>query len=413
MSSQKKDLPLLFISASSGCIALAEFLTRSENLSPSPNWSIQFKVLLGLFVTLGLLLFVLGSSKRAISFLLVFRFLTLAIIAIPEGAHFGVIGPLSLAYVLDLTYSIRPPASRILVAAFIVATLVLQRPIWGWGEELHRPLLADLLTSCAIMALVAVVADRQRSWAEKSYNQELAMRRLDDAIGRLTAANQGFQEYAESIGEKSAREERDRITREIHDTVGYTFMNIMMMMQEASLLSRENAALQYLQEQTREQAKTGLNETRRALRLLRATEKRKTQAIVEIKQLADAFEKATGVGVSVEYANLPSTLDEKSADFIIRMLQEGMANALRHGKATGIKIIFWLSNSELIVNLHDNGAGSMKIEEGIGLSGMRERIKELGGRVEVGNVFDGFQINARFPYPQQQKLHEKNPFIAG
>lgn len=413
MSLQKKDLPLLFISAASGCIAFAEYLTRSENLSPSTTWSLQFKMLLGLFVALALLLFMLGSSKRAAFALLLLRFLTLAIIAIPEGAHFGVVGPLSLAYVLDLTYSVRPPASRILVAAFLVATLALQRPIWGWGKELDRPPLVDLLTSCAIIALVAVIADRQRSWAEKSFNQEQAIRRLDHTIGRLTMANQGFQQYAVSIGEKSAREERDRITREIHDTVGYTFMNIMMMMQEASLLSRENSALQYLQEQAREQAQTGLNETRRALRLLRATEKRDRQAIMDIKQLANGFERATGVGVSVEYANLPSTLDEKSADFIFHMLQEGMANALRHGKATGIKITFWLSNSELIINLHDNGAGSLRIEEGIGISGMRERINELGGRVEVGNVFDGFQITARFPYPQQLKTHEKNPSVAG
>ena len=61
------------------------------------------------------------------------------------------------------------------------------------------------------------------------------------------------------------------------------------------------------------------------------------------------------------------------------MIQEGMTNSLRHGKASQVRLMFWQTDSELIVNLYDNGKGSDTIREGIGFSGMRERIARLGG----------------------------------
>jgi signal transduction histidine kinase len=208
----------------------------------------------------------------------------------------------------------------------------------------------------------------------------------------------GFQRYADTIQEKSAAEERNRITREIHDTVGYTLMNIMMMMQDASLMAGTVSGIGGLLEQTREQAQAGLNETRRALRLLRATEKRPIQTIEEIKRLVTAFQSSTGVTVATEYGNIPFSLRDDVNEFIFHMLQEGMANALRHGKATKIRVLFWLQEGELIVSLHDNGIGSVQTQEGIGLSGMRERIATLQGQLTAGNQPDGFQVVARIPY---------------
>jgi signal transduction histidine kinase len=116
-----------------------------------------------------------------------------------------------------------------------------------------------------------------------------------------------------------------------------------------------------------------------------------------------AFENATGVRVRVEFGNIPFSLQDDVSEFAIHMIQEGMANALSHGKATSIHLLFWLNDSELIINLYDNGIGSDHVEEGIGLSGMHERLVQLGGSLMVGNLPEGFQITARIPYPLREK----------
>jgi signal transduction histidine kinase len=82
---------------------------------------------------------------------------------------------------------------------------------------------------------------------------------------------------------------------------------------------------------------------------------------------------------------------------LYRMIQEGLTNAFRHGKATLITVRLWIFQSELIVRIHDNGQGSPEIKKGIGLQGMEERIKKIHGRLEAKNVVDGFVVIAWIP----------------
>jgi len=74
-----------------------------------------------------------------------------------------------------------------------------------------------------------------------------------------------------------------------------------------------------------------------------------------------------------------------------------MTNAFRHGMATVIRINFWISENILHLTIHDNGIGANEIIDGIGVAGMRERISDIGGSLEIRNVDDGFKINADIP----------------
>ena len=63
------------------------------------------------------------------------------------------------------------------------------------------------------------------------------MERLDEAVGRLTSANLTFQDLASTAQERSAEDERKRITREIHDAIGYALTNLIMTMEACMRLA--------------------------------------------------------------------------------------------------------------------------------------------------------------------------------
>jgi signal transduction histidine kinase len=391
---------VLLISAICCASAGVQFWLKPDQSSYSDAWAAQFFVLLGISALLSAMLFVLAESPTTTAGLMVARMIVIGIATIPGRADIGLSATLACSCLLEAVYLLRRPYNvGIAFLCLCVDTLLLMKPVSAWGGDIPRPTVAEFVSFAFSMTLLCLIAHRHRVSLEKGAEQELRKRQLDDTVIRLMNANLGFQQYADIIQEKSTREERDRITREIHDAVGYTLINIMMMMEEASLLAGDNKALNQLHNQARAQAQSGLNETRRALRLLRSAAGGTVRTVEEITRLVTAFQKATGVSVKVEYGNIPFILQEDVGEFVIHMVKEGMANALRHGQATAIRLLFWQDDFGLIVNLHDNGIGSDHIENGIGLSGMSERLAKLGGSLRVGNMSDGFQLTARIPHP--------------
>ena len=69
-----------------------------------------------------------------------------------------------------------------------------------------------------------------------------------------------------------------------------------------------------------------------------------------------------------------------------------------HGRASEVKIYLWIHDQILNVVVQDNGIGALQVEKGIGLSGMEERVGELGGVLETGPVPEGgFKVRAQIP----------------
>ena len=146
-----------------------------------------------------------------------------------------------------------------------------------------------------------------------------------------------------------------------------------------------------------DQARTGLEETRQSLRRLRSLGTEKHISIDAIQQLVKTFEKVTGVQIVVDYGNLPKNISNEIDSVIYHTVQEGVINAFRHGKATQVKIYFWLDETQVNIYISDNGNGSTAIKDGIGLSGMKERISHLGGQFSAQNFSNGFKISVSIP----------------
>ena len=217
-------------------------------------------------------------------------------------------------------------------------------------------------------------------------------------IENLSNANVAFQDHAEYIESESTMRERNRITRELHDITAYALTNIAMTMNAAKVLQAQNPGeLPDLLETARQQAEDALQETRTTLYRLRSVEDRKQEGLHAFVNLARGFQTATGVEVRVNYGNTPFSLGREVDATIYRLIQQGLTNAFRHGAASQVRVNLWVADTEVRVNISDNGRGGGDVKEGIGLGGMRERLAAFGGRIETRGRADGFDLNAFIP----------------
>ena len=92
-------------------------------------------------------------------------------------------------------------------------------------------------------------------------------------------------------------------------------------------------------------------------------------------------------------AELPDRIDL----LLYRLVQEGLTNAFRHGRASEVSVNLWITTDELTVAIKDNGRGAAVIEEGVGLSGIRQRVGGLGGSLSYKAGTDGFSLSVRVP----------------
>jgi signal transduction histidine kinase len=223
-------------------------------------------------------------------------------------------------------------------------------------------------------------------------------KQLTESLVSLAKTNTVYQDYAVGASERATEHERLRIVRDIHDIVGYTLTNNMMLMEAALDLMKENAlALPAIIETSRSNAEEGLEQVRAAMYKLREQENTSPVGLKAIARLSRIFEQATSIHIRCDFNNMPMAIDDEIDSGVYHLVQESLVNSFRHGKATEVSISFWYDGETVQVMIRDNGIGGAATKEGIGLSGMRERIEELGGSVHTGVAADGFVVNASIP----------------
>lgn len=239
---------------------------------------------------------------------------------------------------------------------------------------------------------------------KKSKHKTEEIKRLEYAVRNLTRTNIAWQTYATYIEENSKEDERNRISREIHDIVGYSMTNLLMIVQAALYSDNQDKVTELLQK-AQNHINDSLQEVRKAMRKLRSTSKTVLHGSDLIRYLVDNFESVTGINVQLDFISFPRSISIKVEEVVYRLLQESMTNAFKHAKASIIYITISASETALLISIRDNGEINfdLPIVEGIGIKGMRERIEELGGHLKIQPARDGFTVNAHIPLEGKQK----------
>lgn len=222
---------------------------------------------------------------------------------------------------------------------------------------------------------------------------------LENSVRELAEANMSYNTFIQMAESQAARHERNRISRDIHDGVGYALTNLIMLSESAiDAASRSDSSTTKKQLNTiRNQARLALNDTRRALRELRASGEGLLYGVDAIKHMIDVYRQATGMNVTTHISVRPNSIDDELIFSVTyRFIQEAITNSFRHGHANTVEVRISLLEHFLQIVVTDNGGAVEPFDEGIGIQGMRERLGEVGGELGI-HFIGGFTVSARIP----------------
>lgn len=271
--------------------------------------------------------------------------------------------------------------------------------------EILKPSAEDALTFFVCLALTIGVSAIYRFIAERWAWSEKKSEHINMVMTQVSTLNSKLQHYAKSSGKEAVEQERLRITRDLHDSCGYVFVNISAMMDAAMSkpqMSREEADELFMQ--IRNMAANGLQETRKTLRSIRDLQEPMESNISSIRKIRDIFNQVTGINIVIESGNMRESYGPTINEIIMRTMQEGLTNAVRHGRAKNVYIAFWEEDERLLMKIQDDGIGSSNIVKGIGLAGMEERLEKQGGSLEVSvPKAGGFMLEIQIPLTIKDK----------
>jgi signal transduction histidine kinase len=348
--------------------------------------------------------------------LLALRAYVLLILGYSIGGFLSVKLVLATVLMIETACLLSWPASGI--ASGALAALLAAAQAWprffgpsGLAENVPRAAPEETAASVFAMALAAATAILARRMCDGAARLKSGLRLQEANLESLAELNLSLQGYARTVDEESSERERARISREIHDISGYIFTNLIALMDAAGSMRRGNdAELPELLATARSQAQEGLRETRMALRKLRAEGPRRTDSPGAIHKIVSIFRQVAGVRVELSLGNLPRFLSRDLNLALYRTVQEALTNAIRHGKASAVRVGFWVERGEVLLNITDNGVGADVIVKGIGLSGMEERLGALGGSVRTGRSPEGgFSLWVRVPLTEDEAPDAANP----
>ena len=198
--------------------------------------------------------------------------------------------------------------------------------------------------------------------------------------------------------------ERNRIAREIHDTLGHTMTGL------SAGIDACIAMIDFSVDATKEQlnkisqvARQGIKDIRRSVNKLRPDALEHSGLQEALEKMINETMQVSDVKINYDCQVEVLKFNQDEEDMIYRVVQESITNAIRHGKAKQIDVNLWKEDKWLNLEIKDNGIGCEEIHTGFGLIHIEERIKMLKGTVEYDGS-NGFKVTARIPIRWGEKL---------
>ena len=313
------------------------------------------------------------------------------------------------AYILISAVSFTPPKNYFLTAAvFTVLLISIFHPVFLGAVigDLRNitPIQNELTVLMIYFAILAATFLSVRFLIEKLINSEAAAAHLNAVSAKMLLFNHRLQEYVINSGEEIVRKDRLRFTRDLHDSCGYVFTNIIAVTEAAmSFSSMEPEKMRSTYQLISNQARQGLKQTRETLHMIRKLEDPAARSIDTIYEMKSIFQEVTNIRVDIESGNMKQDYGPAVNTVLTRIVQEAFTNSIRHGQASQILIHFWEFPESLSMTVTDNGIGAQQIVKGIGLAGMEERLAAVGGSLEAFSPEDGgFRLKVFIPLVRKE-----------
>lgn len=204
----------------------------------------------------------------------------------------------------------------------------------------------------------------------------------------LAEANTRLTHYATTLEQLSVTRERNRLARELHDTLAHTLSAVAVELEAVdSLWGIDPVQAHTLLRRSLAATRAGLTETRRALQALRSSSLEDLGLALALRHQAEQSAARAGLALELE---IPARLDNLAPDVeqcIYRVAQEALANAAQHAQARRVQVSLLREHGRLVLTISDDGCGfdlrSVDAASHLGIRGMRERAEAAGGSLEM------------------------------
>jgi signal transduction histidine kinase len=267
------------------------------------------------------------------------------------------------------------------------------------ADNLRRSLILTFLVTLAggLMLTVLTIGFTLR------LERELELRRLDsqELSARLLRAQEN---------------ERRSLARELHDEVGQS-LSAILLETDAAECSELPAEIRAHLNSIRSLAEKTVNEVRDLALLLRPSMLDDLGLVPALNWQAREVSKRTGLNVEISAGAMTEDLADEHKTCIFRLVQEAVNNSVRHANARTVKVSVQRQGDHVVTNVQDDGAGfDARFVRGLGLLGMEERVRRLGGRLKIDSQGGrGTMITAELPVAEfkPRNQSEVHPYFVG
>jgi signal transduction histidine kinase len=290
--------------------------------------------------------------------------------------------------------------TRAIPAAVAFSVVVVWREVLSSGRPLSENwgALGGGLLSVLFGTLFSI-------WITRIIEQSAGRRELIEQLESTRS------ELAAAERESGRLAERQRLARDIHDTLAQGFVSIVLQLQaaEGELPAGAEAARRHL-ELARRTAGDNLAEVRRLVWDLRPEQLRAASLGEALGRLTERLAEETGVAATTTVTGTPRPLSPDAEVTLLRVTQEALANVSKHANAARVALTLSYMDGEAALDVRDDGAGFALGADragpngGLGLAGMRERVEALGGRLAVESAPGrGTTVAAVVPVPEAER----------
>ncbi|MBX4151812.1 sensor histidine kinase [Paenibacillus lautus] len=217
------------------------------------------------------------------------------------------------------------------------------------------------------------------SFVAKAYNQKNTL------VAEVERQNKLLTHYSAEIEKMTLLEERNRMSKELHDTLGHSFISLILSLDASiALMDSKPAEAKDRLTRLRTLAENNLDEMRNIVHEM--GEEEESSLIRQVESLVARFREHTGTVLTLSLPETERSIRFEVRQAVLRVIQESLTNALKHGKASQLHLELTFSESDLQLSVRNNGNPIDKLNYGFGLTTMKQRVERLGGRLQLFSV---------------------------
>lgn len=243
-------------------------------------------------------------------------------------------------------------------------------------------------------------------WPLSDHSRQMALEhsQLQSVILQRTAEVQTLSQRLLKVQD----EERRKLSRDLHDSTGQTLTALKISVSFLEERCKQDPSTMLLASEVAALADQAIQEIRTMSYLLHPPLLDEVGFACAAEWYIEGFAKRTGVNVKLDIATAQERLPTGTEIALFRVLQESLTNVHRHSGASEVSVCFYHQLQKIVLEIRDDGSGipterlarlsETTGETGVGLAGMRERMNELNGKLEIESDGHGTTVRAIVPH---------------